>query len=341
MRFTTSSKNIHRCSVLLTTGRMPNFVGAYTSLPHPLELYHRLLLPDMQDNYWPPSNLFLPVLHTHVPGNFDMGNTMKYFVKRTAPDGKSANDFQNISSRAFPLFMDGHVQDIEAYRSSSGDTTYYQANCLPEMKKNIIYSIRIVINSSNADIMYAQCGCVAGKGPRGSCKHLGAMCYALVDFRHISQPRDHVSCTSKLQTWNQPRKHTLDTADVGEIKFVKMEYGKTKRKPMVVPYDPCPIALQRTTPEEIQALRQALEHKGDDIGLLHVLQDSELTSTPLGRLPLVPKSARERVRSMLAKQCQPVSIGDILLYSQKLVEFLIPASSEIVAIEVATRKQHD
>ena len=71
--------------------------------------------------------------------------------------------------------MDGHVQDIEAYRSSSGDTTYYQANCLPEMKRNIIYSIRIAINNSNADIVYAQCGCTAGKGPTGSCKHIGAV----------------------------------------------------------------------------------------------------------------------------------------------------------------------
>ena len=113
------------------------------------------------------------LLHAHVPSKFDMGNAMRYFVPCIAPDGKSANDFQNVSSRAFPLFMDGHIQDIEAYRSPSGDTTYYQANCLPEMKKNVIYSIRIAINNSNADIVYAQCGCVADRGPTGSCKHMG------------------------------------------------------------------------------------------------------------------------------------------------------------------------
>ena len=124
--------------------------------------------------------------------------------------------------------------------------------------QNKTYSIRIAINNSNADIVHAQYGCVAGRGPTGSCKHTGAMCYALVDFCCISQPRDHVSCTSRLQTWNQPRKRTLDTADVGEIKFVKMEYGKEKRKPMAVPYDLRPVALQRTTPEEIRLLDKLL-----------------------------------------------------------------------------------
>lgn len=45
---------------------------------------------------------------------------------------------------------------------------------------------------------------------------------------------------------------------------MKMEYRKTKRKPMVVPYDTCPVALQCTTSEKIQVFRQALVHKRDD-----------------------------------------------------------------------------
>ena len=99
--------------------------------------------------------------------------------------------------------------------------------------------------------MYTQCEYAAGKGPTGSCKHIAAMCYALEGFSRIHQLQDYVSCTSQLQTWNQPRKHTFDAANVGEVKFVKMEYGKKKRKPLVAPYDPHPVTLQCTSAEEI------------------------------------------------------------------------------------------
>ena len=55
----------------------------------------------------------------------------------------------------------------------------------------------------------------------------------LEDFILIHQLRDHVSRTSQLQTWNQPRKRTIDATDLGDIKFVKSEYGK--KKSMEVP----------------------------------------------------------------------------------------------------------
>ena len=44
---------------------------------------------------------------------------------------------------------------------------------------------------------------------------------------------------------------------------------------------------------------------------------------------------------MLIQQVQPVSIGDILLHSEKLVEMLTPSPPDRAAIEEATRKQHD
>ena len=76
--------------------------------------------------------------------------------------------------------LDSHIGNsekirifIEAY--SILNVTYYQANCLPEMKKNTTYSIRIVLNNRTADVEYACCGCAAGRGPTGSCKHIAAM----------------------------------------------------------------------------------------------------------------------------------------------------------------------
>ena len=286
----------------------------------------------MQNKDWPSSSFFVPLLQVHAPPEFTIGNITHYFVTRITSDGKSGNDFKNINTRAFPLFKDGHVQNIMAYKSTSGDITYYQANCLPEMKKNTVYAIRIAINNRSGDVMYAQCGCAAGSGPTGSCKHIAAMCYALEDFCRIHQLRDHVSCTSQLQVWNQPRKRTLDSADVEEIKFIKMEYGKQKRKPMVVPYDPRPVPLQCTS---AQSLRQSLECKA----LLHVLPGS--VSSRGHQLPLIPRSSQERIRHLLTQQIQPVSIRDTFLYGEKLVKMLTPSPPDIASIEQATRKQHD
>ena len=44
---------------------------------------------------------------------------------------------------------------------------------------------------------------------------------------------------------------------------------------------------------------------------------------------------------MLTQQVQPVSISDILLHCENLVELLTPSPSGTAAIEEATRKQHD
>ena len=35
------------------------------------------------------------------------------------------------------------------------------------------------------DVVYASCGCPAGMGPSGSCKHIGALCY---DFSGLCKP---------------------------------------------------------------------------------------------------------------------------------------------------------
>ena len=71
--------------------------------------------------------------------------------------------------------------------------------------KNTIYTISLILDKNSADIEYAQCGHVAGRGPTGSCKHIVAMCYALEDSCHVRQLREYVSNISLLQTWNQPQ----------------------------------------------------------------------------------------------------------------------------------------
>ena len=81
---------------------------------------------------------------------------------------------------------------------SDPDKTYLCCKCLREMKKNVEYKLKIVLRKSDGKILYASCGCIAGKGPNGSCKHIGSFCYAIEEFVELRFSRGYVSCTSKL-----------------------------------------------------------------------------------------------------------------------------------------------
>ena len=291
---------------------------------------------------WPPSTRFLPLLNMHSHPTFTLANITDYFISRII-DGKSANDFKNMNTKAYPLFKDGHVQNIVAY--TTDDKTYYQADCLPEMKKNTIYKIQLILSSHKSDVLQAQCGCPAGRGPSGSCKHIAALCYALEEFSRIHQVRDNLPCTSQLQTWNKPRKRTLEVAEVNDIKFVKLEHGKEKRFSSLCPYDPPPVKYQGTSSEEIKLLKESLESKGK-FALLHVLTgSSNSTSTPspisTQTLPPIPRSSVDRIHREFAKIHKPVSLQDIFEYGKKLILLLTPTSTEVFLIEKATRRQHE
>ena len=131
----------------------------------------------MQNSTWPCSNQ----VDIQTLPEFTIGNITKYFITRITSDGKSANDFKNFDNSGFPMFKDGHVQNICAHISTN--FTYYVADCLPEMKKTIPYTIKLIIDNSSADVEYA------------TCKHPAAMCYALlvnVDFESMCHA--HLSC---------------------------------------------------------------------------------------------------------------------------------------------------
>ena len=83
--------------------------------------------------------------------------------------------------------------------------------CLPEMKRNLKYNMRLSLATSeknSGEITFASCDpCPAGKAPFASCKHIAALCYALEEFVRIgASNREFLTCTDRLQTWNQPRK---------------------------------------------------------------------------------------------------------------------------------------
>ena len=125
---------------------------------------------------------------------FTLANITAYFIdQRLSSDGKSANDFKNVNKKSFPLFQQGHVQSITA--CFDGDMCTYKYICLPEMKKNVTYKILLTVSCTSGDIKTASCGCPAGLGPVRSCKHIGALCYALEEFSRMKTTNDYTACT--------------------------------------------------------------------------------------------------------------------------------------------------
>ena len=158
---------------------------------------------------------------------FSLAKMMAYFVTRKVCDGQIAGDFNHLNNHSYPLFKAGHIQRIRVIRGNDNNV-YLSGVCLPEMRKDREYKIQMVLSPS-ADVLFAEDGCPAGKGPTGSCKHIAAFWYALEEFVTLGFTRPILSCTSRLQTWNQPRQKKLDSKNIYEISFERAEYGKVNK----------------------------------------------------------------------------------------------------------------
>ena len=130
--------------------------------------------------------------------SFNHGHMTSSLVSRTVADGLPSGDIKSINKAAKHLFDCGHVQIIEfGYNSMS---IYLQATCFPEMRKDQVYKQSMCLNWKTLDITGAYCGCPAGKGPTASCKDIGALCYAFVEFCTSGKLPNFLTCTDKLQS---------------------------------------------------------------------------------------------------------------------------------------------
>ncbi|CAF1499954.1 unnamed protein product [Rotaria sordida] len=112
------------------------------------------------------------------PFNIDLGSITEYFSSVLASDGNLGRGALRHGSL---LFKNHFVHNITITRDYIKRSI--SAQCRAEMKKSINYELNMIININRpADILQASCQCVAGKGERAACKHLAALCLALLDY---------------------------------------------------------------------------------------------------------------------------------------------------------------
>ena len=279
--------------------------------------------------------------HPDTMPEFTIENVLDYLIYRKEKDCMRAEDWKSFKAGGFTLFKEGHVQKITI---TQNDTMFgITCSCLPEMKKDRVYKIKISMTNSS-DICLAECSCPAGRGPHGSCKHIAATLFALENFNTIReeiQDNDTVSCTSKLQTWNQPRKRRLDSQPISQISF-KVEdcYCKPTRQSKEL-IDPRPLELQKTTDRKGKILLKKLEVS---CGVLDFLTASEscINSNNDASLmfPLTPRSAQGKIKVQLLQECPlPPTFEMLLAYGEKFIDMIKPDEDQQKNVKKSTRRQ--
>lgn len=150
---------------------------------------------------------------------------------------------------------------------------YVRSICLPEMRKDRIYKVSIVLDNDSNNILGAGCECPAGKAPTASCKHV-AVCYTLDRFCKKRQIPGFITCTDQFQSWNQPRPRKVKAIPVQQLKFQKLKYGKAAvkhTKPLSMVYDPRPPKFRNEDNEAVSQLYESLAQLGTPCGFIELL----------------------------------------------------------------------
>lgn len=154
-------------------------------------------------------------------------------------DRLPAGDFKSINKSSENLFKYGHVQCIRL--AVTNGSLYVNSKC---MRKDRMYCVHMALSSNSSDIISA-CGCPAGQGPTGSCKHIGALLYALPEYIRFKTSPTYQTPTDTLQVWNRPHACKVEPISVSQLgkRCHKLLPSNVHSKGFQVIYDPRPLGL--------------------------------------------------------------------------------------------------
>ena len=105
--------------------------------------------------------------------------------------------------------------------------------------------------------------------------------------------RPFLSCTSRLQEWNQPRKKKLEPKTIYEISFEHAEYGKMKKshpKPIPRDYNAIPMKHRRDQLEATKKLSELCSGLSRPCAFLKVLNTTPRGTSSVKEAPLTALS---------------------------------------------------
>ena len=272
---------------------------------------------------------------------FGMSNVVAYFVTRSVVDGKLAGDIKSINKSADNLFICGHIQNILCVQVDK--MVFIKCKCLPEMRKDHVYFIKLVIRSeAESVIVYAECGCPAGRGPMGSCKHIAALAYALVDFGRTRSLPEYRTCTDVLQQWNRPRPRHVEIIPVSELGSHRRQLTPSvKSAGSGVMFDPRPAnCVNIDIPNRLERLRCDLLAIDQPCALLNVLVPS-VASIDHTYCKVVADNINTNNANQIASISDFVELEEKTTTAEEVLERLNLTHEERVQLELDTRSQSE
>ena len=120
------------------------------------------------------------------------------------------------------------------------------------LSKLIVFKLHIIININRPpDILQSTCNCVAGKGDRAACKHIAALCFALLDY---DENKLYEACTERLQQWHHPTRKSSKPMNILDIKFTSLRHNKEEDKPKYLKFLESNIHIPEATTTLCQLL---------------------------------------------------------------------------------------
>ena len=191
------------------------------------------------------------------------------------------------------------------------------------------YNIKLSLcnnGEQEGEITFASCACPADKGPRGSCKHIAALCYALEEFVRLKCTREFETCTWRLQTWNQPRKRKLDSQWAYEIDFSKKIYRREERNNAKPLNDPRRPFERNNDPKNVnRELLEKIKRVKPNCGFFCLLSDEKLDQN------------KNDIISPIKEH--PVSLTDIFDRAKRIKRNVMVSDKERQNIALATKAQ--
>ncbi|XP_065899160.1 uncharacterized protein [Dysidea avara] len=180
--------------------------------------------------------------------------------KRKEYDAYEPIEYTRIFNKGYRFFRDGHVQEVR-YHPMPHEVNYVciRSSVLPSMRKDRVYTTKIVLCESTASVASAYCTCTAGLS--GCCNHVTATLYFLEGYIHAGLCEDElIGCTDRLQTWIKPRKQNVEARPTDEVVLNKMEYGIEKRPKLyrINSWDCRPVSRRIIDPNRARNLRERL-----------------------------------------------------------------------------------
>ena len=149
-----------------------------------------------------------------------------------------------------------------------------------------------------------------------------------------------MSCTSKLQTWNQPRKRRLECKRSSEITFRVEDYYHKPCRQSKQPLDPRPLESQKTTDTEMEAFLGNLKELKLSCGFLDLMVPAEQCKDTSLKFPSTPRSAQAKISAQIIKECPlPPSFQSLTSYFDKFVSMITPSDDQRRVVEENTRRQ--